>query len=528
MAESTAAPASGGATRSLKVGTMGLAFTGMVKGWELLHDLMGGTRQMRARRDKWLPQEEGEPAKAYESRLSRSILYEALRNTIDRLSDRPFAKDVQLKLGDDEAATLPDLLEPIERDADYQNTSLTQFARDRFADAALHGLTHFLVEYPGTAPGSRVEEAESGKHPYFAPICPANLWWWKLEKDRNGRLRPVELHIRETRAEIDADGREVEVVYVRVIQRTDAGVTWSLFRKADKGDEYTGTGDGGDYGKLTEIPLVTCYFKQTGPLTADPPLEGLGWLNVAHWQSDSDQRNILKVARIPILYETGVSSEDKEKATVVSSRRVTKRTNKDARMVYVEPQGAAIGHGRQDVLDLEARMVILGHEPYAMQQVAETATGKAIDEERSVSSMEAWIRAMESALRRGYEVAATMVGAELPEGFEVDIQFEARLFARAATDLQNLLAMRQAGEIDRLTFLREVRRREVLAGDTDLEAVIEAVKAEGPSLAELTAGLPGAPADDDEEDEGDEQPEAGKSGNLSGANVRELAPVGGR
>jgi len=35
-------------------------------------------------------------------------------------------------------------------------------------------------------------------------------------------------------------------------------------------------------------------------MQAKPPLLDLAWLNVEHWQSASDQSNILHVARVPI------------------------------------------------------------------------------------------------------------------------------------------------------------------------------------------------------------------------------------
>jgi hypothetical protein len=38
----------------------------------------------------------------------------------------------------------------------------------------------------------------------------------------------------------------------------------------------------------------------------EPPLLDLAYLNVKHWQSQSDQDNILHIARVPILALIGV------------------------------------------------------------------------------------------------------------------------------------------------------------------------------------------------------------------------------
>jgi hypothetical protein len=45
-----------------------------------------------------------------------------------------------------------------------------------------------------------------------------------------------------------------------------------------------------------DITLVTLYTKRTGFMCGSPPLLNMALLNIKHWQSQSEQDNILHVA----------------------------------------------------------------------------------------------------------------------------------------------------------------------------------------------------------------------------------------
>ena len=59
---------------------------------ELIHDLMGGTRQMRSAGLRWLPKEHSETWEAWRARLNRSVLFNGLARTVAALSGRPFSQ----------------------------------------------------------------------------------------------------------------------------------------------------------------------------------------------------------------------------------------------------------------------------------------------------------------------------------------------------------------------------------------------------------------------------------------------------
>ena len=53
---------------------------------ELPHALMGGTRAMRAKGPKYLPQETNEVDSTYEARVKRTVLLNAYQRTIQKLT----------------------------------------------------------------------------------------------------------------------------------------------------------------------------------------------------------------------------------------------------------------------------------------------------------------------------------------------------------------------------------------------------------------------------------------------------------
>ena len=82
--------------------------------WELIHDLLGGTKRMRECGTKWLPRYRSERFTQYKDRVQRSVLYEAFKDTIEALSAKPFSQPVTVH----GATSLPERLRLIENDVE--------------------------------------------------------------------------------------------------------------------------------------------------------------------------------------------------------------------------------------------------------------------------------------------------------------------------------------------------------------------------------------------------------------------------
>jgi hypothetical protein len=456
---------------------------------------LGGTLAMRDAGKVWLPQEDRESDINYRSRLHRSILYSGYESAIRRIAGKPFSKPVTLR----GIETMPDRIQWMESDVTRDGCDLTQFARGVFEDAAAYGKTHFLVDYPNLSGRITVaDEVDQSIRPYFAHIKCLDLIGWRHSQTESGATILDEIRFRDikTAPSLVDPWMDEELRCVWRYVRTPEGVGWELYEKRQTQDDFDLVESGMLEG-MPEIPLVTCYFKRTAFMEALPPLEPLAWMNLRHWQSSSDQSNILKHARVPMLAMTGVNAADKDKPTEIGVSRSLKSTNPDAKFYWVEPTGKAIEAGENDLRHIEEIMESLGAQPMQKRSGNVVATAKAIDESSVSNDAQAWIQAVENALTEGFWWAMRWLeprNPELPEDFGVDIYSDFAVLGQGrAEDIKALQTDVGAGRVTRVRYLTEVRKRGLYGEDMDPETESEAAESEAPQIM----GQVGQDEDDD-------------------------------
>lgn len=450
--------------------------------WAHLDALLGGTTRMRAEGAKWLPRESKEAHEAYANRLSRSFLFGAYEEALSGLACKPFTEPVSYD-GD-----LPEQLAPMEEDMDLEGRGLTEFAKDVFRDALHRGMTHILVDFPAIEGEiSLADERRLGVRPYLSHISGADLIGWRLRKSTSGRVELAQIRISETFQEADGDFGEREVQRIRVFNAPailkdgtlEPQGTWAIYEKRKDGEnaeKWMLASEG--VHTFPGIPLVTIYTGRTGFMQAKPPLEDLGWLNIAHWQSSSDQRNILRYARTytPVIFTDDDKAHEKVANFGCNGIWVFKGSDGSAQML--EHSGASIEAGEKDLSTLQEQMEILGLQPMLRRSGTATATAKSIDEARGDCDMQSWVRNLNAGLLRAFSLAAQWAKIELPEDLKFNVFSDFGLTARGQEEAKIILEMRKNREITRNTFLKEMAKRKLLDGDMDVDAEILALESE--------------------------------------------------
>jgi len=479
-------------TPSVRYDTMREKFS-----WDLISDLLDGTKAMRKGATKWLPKQEAESQTAYENRLDRSFLFEGLGNTIDRLSAKPFKKQVTWA----PTEGLDPALEAVFKDVDKKGRSVTQFGYDLFRTSLKWGLSHVLVDFntmkffdkndvPRTA--TIAEEKSAGARPVWSEISPLNLFFWKVGED----TKLDEIRYFQSFISSEGDFGDEVVKQIKRWTRTK----WELWQESKNADSSsTWVLKESDTHTFGEIPLVTYYTDQDGDLTAKPPFLKLAWLNLTHWQSYSDQRSLLNVARAGVLFIKGVTQEQVDNGITIGPRAQFATANHEADMKWVEHSGNSIKVGQDDIMDIENKMTVVGTEPLVITSPSVSATGRAIDANDNESAVQAWIRREEEALNKSAEFSARWLNKKLPKDFSFDIFNDFGVVFSNKEDLTILFNMRAAKEISQTTFLTELKRRSVLSENVNIEDEIEAILAEGPALGLITGD------DDDPDDDGTNQ-----------------------
>lgn len=454
----------------------GIGYRAMSSTWKLIHDLQGGTRAMREAGQEWLPREQEEDPAVYQSRLNRSILFEAYSDALESLSGRPFIEPVSI-------TDLPEELVPMIENADSDGTGITSFCSSSLKNGVDYGVTHIFVDFPILNIPNPTKKDDNNRVPYFYEVPPPNLLWVRRQ---DKKLVTVAIISKELVPEGKYGEKEAQVIRVYDVSIPGKGYVeqWQLDEKENKfsfisRQKFT----------LNYIPLFTFYAKKTGYLTGSPALEGLAWLNIGHWQSMSDFRNMLRFASIGILAAIGVRS-DEIKQVVVSPNRVVKFTNPNADMKYVEYGGKALDAAIKSISDLEDKMQRLGLQPFMMTTSnRETATAKSIDETRSSSDILNWVRAKEICIRHCFRAAADWKGLTLPDTFRVDIFDDFSLPIKASDDLRIIDQGRARGDISHVTYIKELKRRGTLSDALIAEVEVASAREELPFTADLPEGV---------------------------------------
>lgn len=472
------------------------AWTRMSEAWDLVDTLNGGTRAMRKAAQKYLPTEQVESPASYSARLARSVLHGGYAKIVKDLVGKPFSREVALVFPQAERGAepygLPEELAHLEADCDNMGTGLTEFCSRVMHDAIDHGVSWVLVEYPPKPAGmDALAQKTLGFRPYFVHITAKQLIGWTEEKSPNGSKRPTSIKWTECVA-VPTDTGEEEIEQIRRMTFTYADTpervgTWEVWRKSTATDagEVWQIAESGTH-TFVGLPLHPLWLGRKAHMEAYPVLEDVAWLNLAHWQSDSDQRNNLRFSRIGILFGAGFSEDERKAGFKIAPNALVGSNNPQATLSYVEQSGAALSAGRQDLQDIEARMEIHGLAPLMERRVNDqTATGAALDASDSMSDLQTWARLEERQFEACFASAAAWATSpqnpvEIPEGFRVDIFSEFSIPFSDAAGITGLVQLWQAGGITHKTMLQEVKRRGFVSGTLDVEEEIEGAGQERP------------------------------------------------
>lgn len=438
--------------------------------------LMGGTEAMRKAGKTYLPQESAESEAAYKDRLARTFLFNGFKKTVKDMSGKVFTKPVQL--GDD----VPPKLKGYAENIDLTGQGLNNFAYSVFEAGMVDGISYILVEMPPAQPNAtRKDDIDSGRRPYLVKIDACKLLGFKASIIE-GRHVLTQVRISEVVTEDDPEDEFAEkaVEQVRVFDRMTDGVVYRVYQlqeKEGKAAEWvlveTGTTS------LKDITLIPFYANRTEYMMGEPVLEDLGFTNEAHWQSSSDQRNILHVARVPILFAKGVGETD---TFVVGANSFVRVASTDADLKYVEHTGKAIDSGRQDLKDLEFQMQTLGLELLIPKPGGQSATGAVIDQGKINSPLAMMADNLKDALEQALGYMAEYDGMGEDAGGSVTVNTDFGLSLRDAAEITAILGAYNAGLISRETAWKELKRRGFLMDDFDPEDEKEQIEQDGQAL----------------------------------------------
>jgi hypothetical protein len=426
--------------------------------------LCEGTEAMRAAGRTYLPQWPAEPDKAWEARRDSTVLFPAFRDAVDLACGLIFRKPV-------EPQDVPWDAQGWLLDIDRAGRDVTQFAEAVGRDAITCGVSYIVADYPRVNPGlTLAQERAMGARPYLIHVKAEQVLGWRSQMVNGAEVLTQFRYLESVTVQDGAYGEKV-AQRIRVLQ---PGLV-EVYVKAENGKDWVLDPEASGVVTMMEVPVVAVYAGRTGFMAGTPPLIDLAWKNVEHWQSSSDQRNVLHVARVPLLTRIGWVDPGGD-TTVSASMSLDLPIGGDAK--FVEHSGAAIGAGRQDIEDLKAEMRVMAGK-ILDAGVQKTAYQAGVESAQAMSRVQAWALGLQSALNAAWALCGKWIGQELGTlsvNSDVDL---------TKPDAQTLVELRNAvlaGLLTRRTYLQILKEAEVLPSGVTVEDEEERLGEESPEL----------------------------------------------
>ncbi|MBY0559832.1 DUF4055 domain-containing protein [Hyphomicrobium sp.] len=457
--------------------------------WHLCRTLYEGTRMMRRAKTEFLPQYERETDKEYERRLNATTLLNMFRLAVMNAVGRPFSKPIVI------ANTSSQVVFDWVKDFDMEGHDINVWARRAMREGLIDGMVHCLIDHVALPDGLNAKEfMELGGGRPYACLVPAQMLLAAYTDFVGGLKRCVHARIREWHTYLNGF-REEKRERVRVLepgyyQLWEAGPGgWGII---EEGQLLKADGTPWQW-----VPLETWYAGTSDiDYVVTPPFLDLAYKNVEHWQSTSDQRNILTKGRFPMLAASGVdpnSVKDESGNLVVGPHTALVSEDPAGKWYYVEPGGAAIAAGEKDLEHLEQAMSRLAMDPVQTQHGrAQTATGQTLEDAKARAPLEIWARDFSNFLER--VVNNFFMWLAIPDGkVDMEVNTDFGLDLANIQELTTLTTLRGMRELTRSTLYSELKRRQVLgdAFDPDLEeALLEIEASQMPGFGAPDGNLP--------------------------------------
>lgn len=391
------------------------------KALKIVRDAWGGTEAIKdSGTTTYLPKHPGEDGPNYRSRLQRSVFFNAFRRTIEGLAGLVFRKDPVL--GDDVPAQIQEHWENI----DLAGTHGDVFARDLLADALTAGHNAILVDYPDTGGVALTLADEAPLRPYWVPILKDNILSWRTEQIQ-GRTVLIQAVLKECTYVPAGEFGEKEQTRYRVLYLDALGPAWRLLEIVDN-KRVVLVGEG-RFSNQVEIPLAEIPTSgKRDILDSDPPLLDLAYLNLAHYQQQSDYFHSIHKTCVPVLFGAGITNRDADgnvTELVVGPNTAIMDPNPEASLQYVSHSGEALGSCKAALDDLKSDMATLGLSMLASEKrVAETAEAKRLDKATSDSALAVAARGLQDGIERALGFHARYLLQPLGGSIEINRDFE--------------------------------------------------------------------------------------------------------
>lgn len=475
--------------------------------WAMVSTIMGGTKAIRAAGQTYLPKFTHEALADYEVRRKNAKFTNIFGDIVETLSSKPFQNEATV----DDAGDLEPYLENI----DGQGNHIHVFLSKVFQDAVANAISWVLVDYTKNVPpgATRAQEMALGARPYWVHIPASRLL--AVYSEAIGGVETI-IHARIEECARSRDGwgeKETRRVRVldRVVIRSESGEalsaeppTWELFEERKSEDSQKTVWVSVDNGTFTvkAIPLFAMItgFRMGTSWVIRPPLASAAYLQIEHYQQESELKYARQMSAFPMLAGNGVepATGDDGKAAPVPVGPMgvlyapPNGDGQHGEWTFIEPQATSLEFLSREVDKTEAQLRELGRQPLTAQSGNITTITAAFAGDKAHTVIEAWAINAKDFAENCLKCSAEYMRLTIEPEVELNTDFSLSLKENDGTD--TLDKARDRGDLSQETYWAELKRRGLLSPNFDAENERERIIAEmpgDPTDVELDAAMSG-------------------------------------
>lgn len=438
--------------------------------WDKVRDIRGGIEAMRAAKKAYLPSFDGEDESQYKFRLQLTKMTNVFAESSSTLAAKPFQETTQLMITDDKRPVPKELVD-LQENIDGRGNNLTVFASQIFYFGMVNAIHWVLIDNPPVdGPITVAEAKQRGIRPYWVHIQAANVLEVKSET-----VGGVEVM---TYVRILEPGTPLRV---RVFQRDIASgkVTFEVHEKKTDEKTFKETWvvvQSGPMG-IDRIPMVPFI---TGMRDGDrhvyiPALRDAVDLQIELYQAESGLKFIKTASAYPMLSASGVKPDKDAQGNItpikVGPMKVLYAppdgTGNHGEWKYIEPSGETLRFLTQDTVEMRGELRELMRQPLTVNSENLTVITTAVAAGKTKTLIGAWRLLLIDMLNNCFVM--TCLWMNIPQTtYDPNIwvfeDFDEFLDGKDLTDLNQI---RTSGNISRLTYWEELKRRRVLSSQFD-------------------------------------------------------------
>lgn len=465
-----------------RVDTPHPAYERMRARWEKCRALMGGTDEIREGAELYLPRLVDESDEAYEFRLKLCAVFNGFKRTVKACVGLLLEKNPQL--GED----MPPRLQQLWEDVDQAGTHGDVYTKQIAEDAMIDGHAGTLVDYPHIANPEKVsadDEQRMQLRAFWVRYKAEDII--KLVYAKVSGVKVIALLVlRETSEEVAGRFGVRTVTRYRVFRRTDAGITWELWRAEAAGVAVNEVEERPIRG-VKQIPFsLLVAGDELGDFETRPPLENLADLNLEHHQLKTDIRNLQSLACVPTQVRIGAPKDDSgnyppitlgPRSTIEAPYPPDGAPSVPKPVYWHTPDVSVLEPALRSLEDVKADMGAAGMAFLAPdKRAAETAEAKRIDASAQNATLSTVSRSVQDHLEEVFGFTAEYM-AEKAGSVTLNREFELAVLEPAMVAAYTKAA--EAGKLSIETFLKLLERGRALPEGFDHEDELRRILQEG-------------------------------------------------